>query len=74
MFKKILNKKKNESDSSSDSEEEPVVHVGKKNSISSLKEKLGGGSGKKEPKASVGLLITCFWIFWDKCTSRVLFN
>ena len=56
MFKKILNKKKEETDSSSDSEDETVPHVGrkeKKSSVASLKEKLGGGPTKKEPKSSV---------------------
>ena len=56
MFKKILNKKKEETDSSSDSEDETVPHVGrkeKKSSVASLKEKLGGGPTKKESKSSV---------------------
>ena len=57
MFKKILNKKKEETDSSSDSEDETVPHVGrkeKKSSVASLKEKLvGGGPIKKESKSSV---------------------
>jgi hypothetical protein len=56
MFKKILNKKKEEADSSDESEDETVPHVGKKekrNSIANLKEKLGGGPSKKESKSSV---------------------
>ena len=56
MFKKILNKKKEETDSSSDSEDETVPHVGKKekkSSVASLKEKLGGGPTKKESKSLV---------------------
>ena len=56
MFKKILNKKKEETDSSSDSEDETIPHVGKKekkSSVASLKEKLGGGPTKKESKSSV---------------------
>ena len=57
MFKKILNKKKEETDSSSDSEDETVPHVGrkeKKSSVASLKDKLvGGGPTKKESKSSV---------------------
>jgi len=56
MFKKILNKKKEETDSSSDSEDETVPHVGrkeKKSSVASLKDKLvGGGPTKKESKSS----------------------
>ena len=64
MFKKILNKKKDDTDSSSDSEDETVPHVGKKdkkNSIANLKDKLSGAP-RKESKTSVSLDLS-----WSSC-------
>ena len=61
MFKKILNKKKDDTDSSSDSEDETVPHVGKKekrNSIANLKDKLSGAP-RKESKTSVSPNLSC---------------